>query len=242
MFAKVFSQIFDSSIAEDYNCRRMFMDLLVLADSDGVVDMTTDAIARRTNVPLEQVAMYLEQLCQPDRASRSKLEEGKRLVLIDSGREWGWKIVNYRHYRQIRDEEARRSYFRNAKKQQRKREKANVKDTMVDNGGRCQTVASASSSVSLYKNGESEGKDFIDQIRALPAYKGIDLDREIGKMQAWLLTPKGKGRSLTKRFVVNWLNRLDVPLELASQAPKTKFDREYDEYQAKRRAAKEGKP
>ena len=45
MFAKVFGQIFDSSIAEDYNCRRMFMDLLVLADSTGAVDMTPEAIS-----------------------------------------------------------------------------------------------------------------------------------------------------------------------------------------------------
>jgi hypothetical protein len=53
VFAKIFGQIFDSSIAEDYNCRRMFMDLLVLADSDGVVDMTQEAIARRA-VPLKK--------------------------------------------------------------------------------------------------------------------------------------------------------------------------------------------
>src|SRR6266487_6185793 len=99
MFAKVFGQIFDSSIAEDYNCRRMFMDLLVLADSDGVVDMTAEAISRRTNVPIEEVTKYIADLQQPDPMSRSKMEEGKRIVAIDSKRGWGWKIVNYRHYR-----------------------------------------------------------------------------------------------------------------------------------------------
>lgn len=200
MFAKVFGQIFDSSIAEDYNCRRMFMDLLVLADSDGVVDMTAEAIARRTNVPLEQVSKYVAELQQPDESSRSKMEEGRRLVPIDEGRGWGWRIVNYRHYRQIRDEEARRSYFRDVKRKQRKREKANVLDSRVDSGGHCQTVASASSS------------DFIEVLKGLPAYKGIDVAREIHKMEAWLLTPKGKGRKLTKGFAVNWLNKVDVPL------------------------------
>jgi hypothetical protein len=212
MFAKVFGQIFDSSIAEDYNCRRMFMDLLVLADSDGVVDMTHEAISRRTNVPIDEVEKYIGELQQPDQASRSKLEEGRRIVAIDPARGWGWQIVNYRHYRQIRDEEARRSYFRNAKKQQRKREKANVKDKMVDSGGRCQTVPSASSSTSDCTKGESEG-DFIAAIRILPAYQGIDIDRELGKMQAWLLTPKGRNRKLTKRFVVNWLNGVDAPID-----------------------------
>jgi len=31
------------------------MDLLVLADQTGIVDMTTEAIARRTNVPIELI-------------------------------------------------------------------------------------------------------------------------------------------------------------------------------------------
>src|SRR6266446_366543 len=129
LFAKVFSQIFDSSIAEDYNRRRMFMDLLVLADSDGVIDMTTEAIARRTNVPLAEVERYLTELSTPDPLSRSKEEDGRRIVLIDSKRNWGWRIVNYEHYRSIRDEEARRKYFRDYQ-----RERRGVKDRSLTNG------------------------------------------------------------------------------------------------------------
>src|SRR5215469_10031763 len=101
MFAKVFKQIFESSIAEDYNCRRMFMDLLVLADSDGVVDMTREAISRITNVPIEQVNRYIDELKRPDHASRSKLCNGARIRPLDSRRDWGWKIINYTHYRNI---------------------------------------------------------------------------------------------------------------------------------------------
>jgi hypothetical protein len=40
-------------------------------------------------------------------------------VPIDSHRSWGWQIVNYEHYRNLRDEEARRAYFRDAKREQR---------------------------------------------------------------------------------------------------------------------------
>jgi hypothetical protein len=126
MFAKVFSQIFDSSIASDYNCRRMFMDLLVLADKHGEVDMTLDAISRRTNVPEDQVRHYIAELCQPDPLSRSQLEEGKRLIPLDPKRDWGWVIVNYQHYRRIRDEEARRSYFREIKRKYRANKKKEV--------------------------------------------------------------------------------------------------------------------
>src|SRR5262245_48029018 len=123
MFAKVFGQIFDSSIAEDYNCRRMFMDLLVLADPTSAVDMTLEAIARRTNVPVGEVSRYIDELCQPDAKSRSQLEEGKRLIPLDSNRDWGWQIVNCQHYRKLRDQETMRLYFRDAQRKYRSKRK-----------------------------------------------------------------------------------------------------------------------
>lgn len=119
MFAKVFSQIFDSSIAENYRHRHVFMDLLVLADSDGAVDMTLEAVARRTNVPPEEVRAAIEFLSRPDRASNSPAEDGRRLLPIDERKPWGWQIVNYGHYRQIRNEEERREYFRTYRQVQR---------------------------------------------------------------------------------------------------------------------------
>ena len=60
MFAKVFAQIFDSSISEQYLVRLVFIDLLVLADKKGHVDMTLEAISRRTNVPKKIVNHALE--------------------------------------------------------------------------------------------------------------------------------------------------------------------------------------
>lgn len=122
MFAKIFSQIFDSSIAKDHVVRHVFMDLLVLADRDGVVDMTLDAISRRTNVPEEMVHHAIIELTRPDQASRSKEEDGRRLALLDSHRDWGWQIVNYDHYRNLIDEESRRAYFRDKKREQRKKD------------------------------------------------------------------------------------------------------------------------
>jgi hypothetical protein len=127
MFAKVFEQIFDSSISEDYMVRHVFMDLLVLADRSGVVDMTLAAISRRTNVPVNIIERAIERLSQPDTSSRSEKEDGRRIAQLDVHRNWGWYIVNYSKYRDIRDEEARKSYFR---EYQRKRRGSilNVKD------------------------------------------------------------------------------------------------------------------
>jgi hypothetical protein len=124
MFAKVFFQIFESSISDDYLVRHVFMDLLVLSDEEGVIDKTTKAISRITNVPVEIVEMAIAKLCAPDPHSRTPDESGARLVLIDDHRDWGWRIVNYIKYRSIRDEEARRISNRSYKREQRAKEKA----------------------------------------------------------------------------------------------------------------------
>lgn len=132
MFAKIFSQIFDSSIADNFRHRHIFMDLLVLADSDGAVDMTPEAISRRTNVPLEEISEALAALCSPDPRSHSPGEDGRRLLPLDERRAWGWQIVNYHHYRAIRDEEARREYFRNYRQKEREAKRGKKKKRTVN--------------------------------------------------------------------------------------------------------------
>lgn len=119
MFAKVFQQIFDSTIAENWQHRHVFMDLLVLADVDGCVNKTAAAIARHTNVPLEIVSAGIAALSSPDSDSQNKEHEGRRLVPIESGRSWGWRIVSYQHYREMRDAEDRRLYHRDYRRKER---------------------------------------------------------------------------------------------------------------------------
>lgn len=112
MYAKIFQQIYSSSIANDYLQRLVFMDMLVLADQNGVVDMTHEAIARFTNVPLDIVRPALVALEGPDPKSRNPKEAGARLVRLDDHRDWGWVIVNYEEYRQIASEDQRREKTR----------------------------------------------------------------------------------------------------------------------------------
>ena len=54
--------------------------------------------------------------------------------------------------------------------------------------------------------------NFLEKLKENPAYNGIDIDRELSKMDAWFLTPRGIGRKKTKKFIVNWLNKIDVAL------------------------------
>ena len=108
MYGKIFQQIYDSSIAEDPKVRFTFMDLIVLADSDGVVDMTHEAIARRTNVDIEWVRRSIAALEGPDPKSRSPNENGARIIRMDDHRDWGWIIVNFDRFRAVATDEQRR--------------------------------------------------------------------------------------------------------------------------------------
>ena len=108
MYAKIFRQIFESSIAEKPELRFTFMDMLVLADMDGVVDMTHEAIARITNRPLELIRSTISDLEGPDPRSRTPDNAGARLKRLDDHRDWGWVIINYDTFRAMANEEQRR--------------------------------------------------------------------------------------------------------------------------------------
>jgi len=96
------------------------MDLLVLADKTGMVDMTPEAIARRTNCPIGKLMSALSALSAPDPRSKSKEDGGRRIVLVDPDRGWGWHIVNFEHYAKMRDENARREQNRIYQQNRRK--------------------------------------------------------------------------------------------------------------------------
>lgn len=126
MFAKIFEQIFDSSIAENWQTRHVFEDMLKLCDRRGILDRTSEAIARRTNVPLDIVKKAIVELEQPDSRSRNPEFEGRRIVRLDVHRDWGWRIVNYEYYRQIASADQKREQTLERVKRYREREKRNV--------------------------------------------------------------------------------------------------------------------
>lgn len=53
--------------------------------------------------------------------------------------------------------------------------------------------------------------DWLTTLKANPAYKHLHIDTELSKMDAWLSTKPG--RKKTKSFVVNWLNKIEAPLQ-----------------------------
>lgn len=64
----------------------------------------------------------IDKLCKPDPESRSKEEDGRRLIRLG---QFSYKVVNGARYRAIRDEERRRETDRESKRRQRAKEKLN---------------------------------------------------------------------------------------------------------------------
>ena len=104
LYARVFLQILDSSIAEDFTLRHVFEDFLKLADhKTGIVDMTRQAIARRLNVPEATLNDAINKLESPDPNSRDSDFEGRRIERMDAHRDWGWTILNWKKYSELKN-------------------------------------------------------------------------------------------------------------------------------------------
>ncbi len=111
MFIKLFTQILDSSIADNRPLRHFFTDLLLCANGDGNVVMTDAAIARRIGATVAEVQEGLAELQKPDPFSKTPDFEGRRIIPLD-GTGYGWHIINFETYRAMRDADQLRAVTR----------------------------------------------------------------------------------------------------------------------------------
>ena len=101
----------------------MFTNLLAHADKMGQVDIHPRAIAEEVGLSVDQVRAALDELESPDPESRSPEEEGRRIIRLDEHRAWGWHVVNYIKYRDIKSEDERREQNRLAQERWREKNK-----------------------------------------------------------------------------------------------------------------------
>ena len=118
--------MFDGSLYGNWQAIVTLQQMIVLCDVDGVVDMTPQAIAARTSIPMEIIQAGIETLEQPDKYSRTPDADGRRIERLDTHRPWGWRIVNYKKYRHLVDSETIRE--QNRERQRRHRESRYVTD------------------------------------------------------------------------------------------------------------------
>ena len=103
MYGKIFDSMYEGTLHGHWQAIVALQQMLILCNQDGVVDMTPQAIAARTSIPLEIIEAGIKTLGEPDPYSRTRGEEGRRIVLLDEHRPWGWRLVNYAKYQQIKN-------------------------------------------------------------------------------------------------------------------------------------------
>lgn len=105
MYGKIFDSMYEGTLYGHWEAIVTLQQLLVLCDSEGTIDITPQAISARTSIPLEIITKGLQILSDPDPYSRTPGEDGKRIVPLDDHRPWGWRIVNYLKYRNLKSRE-----------------------------------------------------------------------------------------------------------------------------------------
>jgi hypothetical protein len=73
------------------------------------------------------------------------------------------------------------------------------------------SVAAATPASTRTAKNRSIDQAWLESLRVDAAFTGLDVDRELAKMQRWCIQ---NHRQPTRRFFINWLNRADRPLPL----------------------------
>lgn len=221
MYTKLYRGIVDGSLYGRKEALTVFFVMLALADQEGIVDVLPKKIADILGETEDFVNKGIEELSSPDPISRTPTAEGRRILLLNEHRNWGWKITNYEAYRKIRDEEARREYQRQWDRTKRKRPTTNPTasdssdhdrpkttnteadtDTEADTAKILASSAKIALSAGVWENISTEMRSAWE--RAHPA---VNIDTELAKAAAWILAnPKNIKKNYAK-FLTNWLAR-----------------------------------
>jgi hypothetical protein len=106
-YTKLFSSILASTIwEEDKDTRIVWITLLAMANRRGIAEGSVPGLATFARLSVDETRKALIKLSSPDPDSRSKEEDGRRIITVDGG----WFIVNHKKYRDKLNEDERREY------------------------------------------------------------------------------------------------------------------------------------
>jgi hypothetical protein len=111
LYGKIFESIFNSTLVAEggYLPTYIFMSMIVLADKDGIVNLSSKALYNRlgfrdydSKITQDDFNKALEYLQREDPESNSQVEDGRRIIPLIQIDEIpdnrGWLIVNYQEY------------------------------------------------------------------------------------------------------------------------------------------------
>lgn len=179
MYVKLFASLYQGTLRGRSHAILVFTNLLANADQYGHVDKHWAAIAGEVGLTVDDVKIAVHELEAPDPESRTQAEEGRRIVPLDEHRAWGWRIVNYGKYREIRNAEDRREQNRVA--QEKFRNKNNPLSATVSQGK--PQSAHAEAEAEAEAKGEVEVKAAKKQ--TLPAPQSDATEKNVATWKAY---------------------------------------------------------
>ena len=103
----------------------------------------------------DRMQAAIDKLCAPDEESRSTTADGRRIVKEDG---FQYFVVNHMHYRAMRDEDDRRAYFKDKKREQRERDKASKSQAVSNEASKTVKDSQRQSSMSTQAEAEAEAE------------------------------------------------------------------------------------
>jgi hypothetical protein len=108
-YTKLFGSILASTIwREDKNTRIVWITMLAMANRNGLVEGSIPGVADMARLSVDETREAIVKLESPDPDSRSKDQEGRRIVPVDGG----WFLVNHAKYRGKMSKDDRREYMK----------------------------------------------------------------------------------------------------------------------------------
>lgn len=224
-YTPVFDSVFHGTLCGQWPTLPVWLTILPLADKNGHIDMTYQAIAALTGWPLDLLKQAIGTLTEPDPDSRSAEEEGRRLVLLDpTNRQWGWRVVNHGQYRekarkqmqQIASTESGRDAERKRLERERQRLGAHQIGSEVSSDVQSRPAESGADRLSdsdAYTDKRERGSrkrssrvppDFSPDLTLASALPGIDTEAEVRKFRDWeFKTPRSDWAAAWR----NWVQR-----------------------------------
>jgi hypothetical protein len=141
IYVPIADSFFESSIMhEDVTTRFVMLALIRLglrSGANGVIDIDPRIFAQSINIPYADVEVAIDRLMQPDPASSSPEEDGRRIVPVDPARpQRNWRLVNWDRYRTI--------VHRAADAARKREERAHAAESTMDMSRSVQTSPSQS--------------------------------------------------------------------------------------------------
>ena len=182
MYGKIFDSIYDGTLYGNWEAIATFQQFIVLANADGIVDMTPQAIAARTSFPLDLIQRGIKFLEAPDPYSRTPGDEGRRIELIDpDNRPWGWRIINHGKYKRLRNMAEKREADRDriAEKRRKNKDVASESQNVAN-------VAHADADAKNKTNPPDGGSTVWDFGKSLLAEQGLSTKSAGALIGSWL--------------------------------------------------------